>query len=224
MARGKYIIALETDDYWTDSYKLQNQVDFLESRPEYVAVAHNCIIVNEDDSPIDKRYRSIKEGTYSYKHFMKGIMPGQTTTLLYKNPLYVNGLDWSLYNNSSITGPGDLRKVFCLLTVGKIYTLPQVMSAYRYVTSGGTSFSANNKRNDNNAIEYYKAFQEYARKYDNYSMNLAADVRLLETAIGALRQRSISKLEFKQISGSCKWLPIVYFNAFVNIINRKLRK
>lgn len=42
--RGKYIAYCEGDDCWTDPMKLQLQVDFLESHPDYSACVHNSKI------------------------------------------------------------------------------------------------------------------------------------------------------------------------------------
>jgi len=47
-AKGKYIALCEGDDYWTDPHKLQKQVAFMESHPEYSVTFHRYKIHYED--------------------------------------------------------------------------------------------------------------------------------------------------------------------------------
>src|SRR5258707_15599876 len=45
--QGQYIALLDGDDYWTSPHKLQKQVDFLDSHPDFAICFHNSEIIAE---------------------------------------------------------------------------------------------------------------------------------------------------------------------------------
>lgn len=48
-ARGKYVAICEGDDFWTDSHKLQTQVDFMENHPDCSLCFHRVVNFYEAD-------------------------------------------------------------------------------------------------------------------------------------------------------------------------------
>ena len=46
-AKGKYIAYCDGDDYWIDEYKLQRQIDYMESHPTCSMCYHNVIVETE---------------------------------------------------------------------------------------------------------------------------------------------------------------------------------
>lgn len=172
-AKGKYIIVLEGDDYWTYEYKLQKQVDFLEKHPDYVAVAHNVTVVDENDNPRnDYEYPECKKDIYTFKDYHKGTLAGQTATIMRRNPNTTEGFKNLEFYSSY---PGDRRICYVLLCNGKVGCIQEKWSAYRYVTSGGSSFSATFKITNDffvERIKFFKVLVNYTR--ENFKNNTEA--------------------------------------------------
>ena len=152
--RGKYLAYLDCDDYWTDVNKLQEQVDFLEAHPTYLAAAHNCTMIDADGVPTGAQYPECKEEEYTIAHYLDDTLPGQASTLLIRNTFMKAMRDHHLIMNAP---PGPLDRVFflTLLYNGRIHCIQKSMSAYRYVTEGGTSFTANYRFKIRRDARYY---------------------------------------------------------------------
>ena len=140
-AKGKYIALCEGDDYWTDPYKLQKQVDFLESHPNYVMCSHRFDQYYEDRHRLEKEKDDTFQGAdYDLQNLIGGKWFTQTLTVMYRR----SALDLKRYERYGMSM--DIILFYELLKHGKGYCFPEAMGVYRYHNGGVWSEVSQNQR------------------------------------------------------------------------------
>lgn len=139
-ARGKYIANLEGDDFWLDPHKLQKQWEFLETHPEYVGCCGKCIIVDENGIPDYTQTPQFVQcsKTMTLEEFVADWrLPSQAGTFMYRN-IY-RDMDPGEYaiRDTAHRNVGDKTIMLLLLPHGPFYCSNEILSAYRFVKSGG---------------------------------------------------------------------------------------
>lgn len=210
-AQGKYLALCEGDDYWTDSKKLQKQVDYLEKNPECSLVFHATEFVNVSKESIgtiariDKESRIVKMDEICLKATPSFIPTGSR---LYRKHLTDNLPGW--YQKTSI---GDFPSALIIANYGYFFYMDEVMSAYRTGVEGSwTNRTLVGKEAIRNDIEINKECIQILNDFNDYSnyqfkreLEKAKKIReikilLLERKIKVLKHSKIYKDYYLKLS------------------------
>lgn len=127
---SKFVAICEGDDYWIDPLKLQKQVDFMNSHPNYSASFHNAFIYYEQEIKAKLFNEESYQGELTaYDAIHKWKVP--TASILVKNEFILTTPDWFVPIYS-----GDYTLILKCIEKGKIYQFKDIMSVYRVNTVG----------------------------------------------------------------------------------------
>lgn len=169
VVRGKYIAICEGDDYWIDSHKLQEQVDFLERNEDYGMVYTKVEIYNNTLLKMEGTFGEIT----SLKLLLKGYNVIPTPSVCIRKKIYsqyvqdVNPAQkgWMI---------GDYPLCLYFLAKSKVQFINKETAVYRILQE-----SASHSKDQNKLLPYYDNIMEIKKFfYDNFIHN---DPRLLES-------------------------------------------
>ncbi|MEK3954460.1 glycosyltransferase [Psychrobacillus sp. FSL K6-1464] len=167
-SKGKYIAECEGDDYWTDPFKLQRQVDYMEKHPDCTLCFHSAEIIQAPNKRTDRFIRPYVTDQVSP---LEDIIIGgggfcPTPSLFYPKNLMENPPPF--YESAPI---GDYPMQMLLASHGYAYYMDKSMCAYRSGVEGSWTnrmiLSSNNREKliqiNSGIIDLLNGFNQYSR-------------------------------------------------------------
>ncbi len=220
-ALGKYIAICEGDDYWTDPLKLQKQVEFLESHPDFSMCFHACKIENQtEDTWKDQTFAHLTEKEYTGTEILsQWTVP--TASVMYRIA-FSERLDTMPRPQGLLYF--DIMVYLTLAECGRIYCLGDAMCVYRIHPN-----SRVHKKDDQRPLKYIthlKTIQTmFGGKYRNVPNREIAD-RYLTLVIMSLQEKKVTTA-FSYLFQACKYdvlSPVKRLRSFLQNQRYKSQK
>jgi glycosyltransferase involved in cell wall biosynthesis len=180
---GKYIALCEGDDYWTNEFKLQKQVDFLENNPEYSICFHHAD-VNVNGTIVEDNVTLKSNQTTTINDLAKGNYI-HTCTVVYRNHLFKDFPDY--FYKSPI---GDYFLHMLNSRFGNIFCMNEKMAVYRVHDS---SYWSSKKQEERTLI--WIDFLQNIKKYFKIEIQILFEEQIykLNNAESSVKKLSMTK-------------------------------
>ena len=162
---SKYVAICEGDDYWTDPNKLQKQVDFLESHPEYSMCFHDVDIKAEKGRDWYNVFGKLEDRDYTgLDNIKKWSVP--TCSIVCRKEAYLKRPQNPKFKM------GDNVIVFTCGEYGKIRCLPQKMGVYRLTPTSWIGGQSDKIQRYKYISHYYGLIEEFEECQNESIYNL----------------------------------------------------
>lgn len=160
---AKYIAMCEGDDYWIDPLKLQKQVDFLETHPDYGLVHTNFKIYHQNSGEVESNGSKIYHivNGYVFESLLKGCFI-RTATVMSRAELMLN-----IENINNNMFSGDIFYFLEIARHSKFYFFEEETTIYRHLNNSASHIPDHNKR-----LIMYKSLEALDNYYiSNYNVD-----------------------------------------------------
>lgn len=160
--QSDYIAFCEGDDYWCDDYKLQKQVDYMDSHPDCSLYLHNGYYKNAETGKMKKINPYKKIGILETNDVLNeiGKIP-PTASMLFKTSL-IKDMPMEI-----LRAPvGDRPRRMYLATVGDVYYSNECMCVYRI--NNKNSFSGRLSDYEK-SLKLAEGMKEYYERFDKFT-------------------------------------------------------
>jgi len=134
--RGKYMAICEGDDWWTDPHKLQKQVDFLESHPDYLMCTTSYSSFRMKDGQVKEGVKDGQGRDITLRSLMKKNRIG-TLTVMYRKDI-LSRFEEEVRPVMPDFRMGDITLWLYMAHNGKIHELPCTTSMYRILENSAS--------------------------------------------------------------------------------------